>query len=51
MSIPYPNESENKNEFISRCVSSLTKNDPERKADQIAAICYNSFDAHNKKLN
>ena len=48
MPVPKPHEGEDKNEFISRCISTLTKEDPDRPKDQIAAICYDSWRDNSK---
>ncbi len=39
--LPKPNEKES--DFISRCISSLTKSDPDRETEQIQAMCYDSW--------
>jgi len=43
MPIPTPNPKESKSNFISRCVSTLKKIDPNREDKQIVAICYDSW--------
>ena len=41
--IPTPNAGEERGAFISRCIRELSHKDPERKKDQVAAICYESY--------
>ena len=41
--IPSPNEGESQDEFISRCISSLSGEESDKKKEQIAAICYNAW--------
>ena len=43
MPVPTPNPKEKESDFISRCISSLTKSDPDREAKQIQAMCYDSW--------
>lgn len=43
MPIPQPKPNEDKNKFISRCISELSKIDPDKPAKQIQAICYNTW--------
>jgi len=46
--VPKPNEGESEDEFISRCISTLTEEDPDRPKDQIAAMCYDSWRDNSK---
>lgn len=48
MPIPKPQSDEDKNKFISRCISELKKEDPELTDEQISAICYNQWNEHGK---
>ena len=43
MPVPTPNKGESKDKFISRCISTLTKLDPERDLKQVQAICYSQW--------
>jgi hypothetical protein len=43
MPVPKPRANEEKDDFISRCISSLHKTDPNRSDDQIIAMCYTSW--------
>lgn len=50
MPIPKPKKNEDKQEFISRCIETLTKNKKDEfpSAKQRAAICYSQWDGHEK---
>jgi len=51
MPVPKPNKGEEKNVFISRCVSTLKKSDPDRDGKQIQAMCYTSWrDSKGEKM-
>jgi len=41
--VPTPHEGEEQDEFISRCISTVTDEDPNRPKDQIIAMCYTSW--------
>ena len=44
MPIPKPNpDKETQDEFVSRCIKSLSKEDPDRDQKQIIAICYGEW--------
>lgn len=45
MPMPKPKKSEEKQEFVSRCIAKLTRDEKERfpKASQRAAICYSEW--------
>ena len=47
MPIPTPKKDEEKEAFLSRCVSTLKKLDPDKSQDQVIAICYSQWE--NKK--
>ncbi len=49
MPIPKPKDKENEKKFISRCIKTLTKRDPNRPRDQIIAICYSQYGESKKK--
>ena len=51
MPIPKPEKSEEKQDFISRCIETVTKEEEERfpSRKQRAAICYSQWDEHEKK--
>lgn len=49
MPIPKPKPDEEKNEFISRCISDLKNADYDKSDKQIQAICYTTFDRNKKK--
>ena len=44
MPIPKPQNDENKNEFISRCIEQLKREDPNSPDNIILAICYNQWE-------
>ncbi len=46
MPIPKPRDRETEDTFLSRCVSTLRKEDPTRPQDQILAICYAQWRKH-----
>lgn len=50
MPIPSPLPDESKNEFVSRCISTLKKTDSGLEDDQIAAICYSQWDKREKSF-
>jgi len=41
--IPTPHTGEDRATFISRCIKELSHKDPERKKDQIVAMCHESY--------
>ena len=43
MPIPTPNEDEEQDAFISRCMNAVKEADPDREKDQIAAMCYSQW--------
>lgn len=43
MPIPKPKKDEDKDAFISRCISTVSKEDPERSDKQIQAICFSTW--------
>jgi len=43
MPVPTPRPGETQNQFTSRCISTLTRSDPERPRDQIIAICFSQW--------
>jgi hypothetical protein len=43
MPIPKPRKNEEKDAFISRCISTMKKVDPNREEAQIMAICYTAW--------
>jgi len=43
MPIPKRKKNENKSNYISRCISTLSKIDFDKSQDQIAAMCYNTL--------
>ena len=50
MPIPNPKSSEKKQDFISRCIETLTKDKKDEfpSARQRAAVCYSQWDEHEK---
>jgi hypothetical protein len=46
--VPYPKESENKEEYISRCISYVMKEGTAKNNKQATAICYSMW---NKEKN
>ena len=44
MPIPKPREGESKDDFISRCIENLKREDPEKSDEQIAAICFSEYE-------
>lgn len=50
MPIPKPRKNEDKDKFISRCISQLKKEDPNRPDKQIKAICFQRWQERNKEL-
>jgi hypothetical protein len=44
MPIPSPKNKENKNDFVSRCVSELSKSEEFKTQDQRLAVCYKQFE-------
>lgn len=51
MPIPEPGEKETKEEFVSRCIKTLSKADPNREQKQVVAICYSAWRESKKKKN
>jgi hypothetical protein len=51
MPLPEPKKNEEKQEFVSRCIETLTKEDKERfpSRGQRAAVCYSQWDEYQKK--
>jgi hypothetical protein len=49
MPIPKPKKDEVKEEFISRCITTLRNEDPEKPQKQIAAICYDAWDGKSEE--
>jgi len=49
MPIPKPKDGETKPEFISRCISQLKNEDPDRPNDQIQAICFDAWKKSNEQ--
>jgi len=49
MPIPSPKGKEEKQHFISRCISVVKKRDPERPIKQVIAICYSAWRKSGKK--
>jgi len=49
MPVPKPEPGESEDDFISRCISTLHKTDPERPDDQITAMCFTSWRDKEKK--
>ena len=47
MPIPKPKKGEKQNLFVSRCIKTMMKQDPNRPREQIIAMCYDAF--RNKK--
>ena len=47
MPVPTPRKGETQQKFVSRCIETLTKLDPQRKPAQISAICYNQWKRKN----
>jgi len=43
MPIPTPNKNEERDKFISRCISRLSKIDTNREKKQVIAICYTAW--------
>ncbi len=43
MPIPKPNPDEKEQDFVSRCVSALKKEDPEVEQAQVLAVCYSAY--------
>jgi len=43
MPVPTPQQGEERNDFISRCISTMKKQDPNRDDKQIQAICYDTW--------
>ena len=43
MPIPSPTKGESEKDFVSRCISAVSKADPERDPKQVAAICFNQY--------
>ena len=48
MPIPQPKLKEKRNEFVSRCVSKLSKIDSDKPRKQIIAICFNAWKQEGK---
>lgn len=48
MPIPKPNKNETEQDFVSRCVPILKKNDPKKNQNQIVAICYTEYSKFKK---
>lgn len=44
MPVPTPKPNESKKKFIASCIKTLTERDPNRKSEQIAAMCYAEWD-------
>lgn len=44
MPVPKPRRGENKNKFISRCISTLSHEDPNRDPKQVQAICHTAWE-------
>lgn len=49
MPVPKPGKNEKEDAFISRCISTLHKTDPDRPDDQITAMCFNAWRESKKK--
>ncbi len=43
MPVPKPRSGESEDDFISRCISKLHDTDPDRKDDQITAMCFTAW--------
>jgi hypothetical protein len=43
MPIPKPKPGESRSDFVSRCISTVTKLDPSRKPEQVQAICFDTW--------
>ena len=44
MPMPGPEKGEEKSHYVSRCIATLTKNDPNREPKQVQAMCYETWD-------
>lgn len=49
MPLPTPKDNESKNEFISRCISELTRMDEFKSKAQRIAVCYTQWDKSNNE--
>lgn len=43
MPVPSPKGKEKQQEFISRCIETMENRDPDRKHEQIQAMCYSAW--------
>ncbi|MCK4267175.1 MAG: hypothetical protein KAX31_07820, partial [Thermoplasmata archaeon] len=43
MPVPKPRKGEKEDDFISRCISTVSRADPEREHDQVVAICFDTW--------
>jgi len=41
--VPSPGKKESREKFISRCISTMSHKDPDRKHDQIVAMCHEAY--------
>ena len=48
MPVPSPQKNEKQDDFISRCISTLHNEDPNRPNDQIVAMCFTAWREHQK---
>lgn len=51
MPVPKIRKGEDEDKFISRCISQLTELDPNRKREQIIAICYSQLRKAGRKVS
>ncbi len=49
MPIPTPSGKEERDAFVSRCIKTLSKRDPDRPRKQVIAICYTAWREKGKK--
>ncbi|MFA5377534.1 MAG: hypothetical protein WC455_17415 [Dehalococcoidia bacterium] len=47
--MPTPNKNESRQDFVSRCVSVLKHEDPERPTNECLGQCYGMYDSWKKK--
>lgn len=50
MPLPVPNSNENKNEFVSRCVSKLNDDKEFKSQDQRLAVCYSQWEEKKENM-
>ena len=50
MPVPKPNAGEKETEFVSRCISTMNKRDPNTPQDQVTAMCYGAWRRRKEKM-